>query len=849
MSSLNALRGGFKRGQIKRKCMKSLFAGAALIALAQPASALDQQVEDDVPIEEMAQPAADLPEDTQSTEEGNAIVVTATKREQTLQDVPVAISVTTAETIERAQIRDLRDLQSLVPALRVTQLQSSASTNFIIRGFGVGNFGGANNPGIEPSVGVFVDGVYGSRTAAQIGDLPDVQRIEVLRGPQSTLFGKNASAGVISIVTREPKFTFGGAVEASYGNYNAVVAKGYVTGGITDTIAASLAAGINRRDGYVQDLGNGSDSNTRNRWFVRGQLLFHPSSAFKLRLIGDYDRIDETCCAVVNLRRSAATGAINLLGGRVNDAAMPFADVTWSNFPSSNEIENYGLSGQLDYLFGPFTITAITAYRESHALTNQDSDFTSADLIGSNVGDVDIATFTQELRLTGSLMDRFNLMLGAYYFDENVRYRNALTYGSQFRAYADLLSAGNITLFERFGAGVPVGTYFRPGQGIFDDFTLANQAYSLFGNFDAEIVSGVTLTLGANYTHDRKDAVSNVVSTDPFSAIVLSGPFVGLRAFQALPPFLGYPNAVESGQTRDGDWSWTARLAFDVTDRVKAYASYATGFKARSFNLSRDSRPLASDIPALSAAGLLTPNLTTGSRFAGPEDAKVYELGLKADWRIVSANLTVFKQIITGFQYNTLSGTFTGTGFALANAGQQSTFGIEFDGTARPTDNLTFTLAMVYLDPKYDSFINSALGDASGLSPAGVPGISATFGAQYAKEFGNGDRVILRGDYHYESQVQVIEGLPGFIQRNAMGQVVSYQSAFDAARPFTREVSDLNASLTYALASGLELSVWGRNLLDNRYLLAVFDSVAQSGSLSGYRNQPRTYGVSARFKF
>ena len=570
MSGLNALRGGFKRGQIKRKCMKSLFAGAALIALAQPASALAQQVDDDVPVEEMAQPAADLPEEVQTSEEGNAIVVTATKREQTLQDVPVAVSVTTAETIEHAEIRDLKDLQSLVPALRVTQLQSSANTSFIIRGFGAGNFEGADNPGIEPSVGVFIDGVYRSRTAAQIGDLPDVQRIEVLRGPQSTLFGKNASAGVISIVTREPKFKFGGAAEVSYGNYNAIVAKGYVTGGITDTIAASLAAGINKRDGFVQDLGYNGEANTRDRWFVRGQILFEPSSEFRLRLIGDYNRIDETCCAVVNLRRSAATGAINLLGGRVNDAATPFADVVWSNFPSSDEIENYGVSGQFDYQFGPFTITAITAYRESHALTNQDSDFTSADLIGSNQGDVDIETFTQELRLTGSLMDRFNLMLGAYYFDENVRYRNSLTFGNQLRAYADLLSAGNIALFERFGAGAPVGTFFRPGQGIFDDFTLDNKAYSLFGNVDAEIVSGVTLTLGANYTHDSKDASSNVVSTDTFSAITLSGPFVGLRPLQFLPQFRNFPTAVESGRTRDKDWSWTARLAFDVTDSVNA---------------------------------------------------------------------------------------------------------------------------------------------------------------------------------------------------------------------------------------------------------------------------------------
>ena len=173
--------------------MKKLILRAALLgasALSSTAYAQDAAVEE-------AQPA---PAAVEEDAEGNEIVVTATKREQTLQDVPVAVSVTTGATIEQAQIRDLKDLQTLVPTLRVTQLQSSANTNFIIRGFG----NGANNAGIEPSVGVFVDGVYRSRTAAQIGDLPDVQRVEVLRGPQSTLFGKNASAGVISMVTKAP---------------------------------------------------------------------------------------------------------------------------------------------------------------------------------------------------------------------------------------------------------------------------------------------------------------------------------------------------------------------------------------------------------------------------------------------------------------------------------------------------------------------------------------------------------------------------------------------------------------------------------------------------------------------
>ncbi|KAB2855787.1 MAG: TonB-dependent receptor, partial [Sphingopyxis terrae] len=213
-----------------------------------------------------AQDTAEAP--ASDTDYGNDIIVTATKRSQTLQDTPIAVSVTSAADIQNAQIRDLIDLQSAVPSLRVSQLQSSANTNFIIRGFG----NGANNPGIEPSVGVFIDGVYRSRSAAQIGDLPNVERIEVLRGPQSTLFGKNASAGVISIVTQKPQYEFGGSVEASYGNYDAFVIKGDITGPISDKIAFSLGGNYNRRDGYARDVNLDTDVNDRNRWGVRGQL-------------------------------------------------------------------------------------------------------------------------------------------------------------------------------------------------------------------------------------------------------------------------------------------------------------------------------------------------------------------------------------------------------------------------------------------------------------------------------------------------------------------------------------------------------------------------------------------------
>ena len=861
--------------------------------------------------------AQDAAQDAENADT-NVIIVTASKRETTLQEIPIAVSVTSGEDIEDAQVRDLIDLQTLVPSLRVSQLQSSANTNFIIRGFG----NGANNPGIEPSVGVFIDGVYRSRSAAQIGDLPNIQRVEVLRGPQSTLFGKNASAGIISIVTERPQFEFGGSVEATYGNFNARILKADVTGPISETLAFSLAGNINKRDGYARDLNLGIKFNDRDRWGVRGQLLWEPSADLSFRLIGDYDKIDENCCVAANVQENPAiTAALRAASGQARpiEAADPFSYRVRNNIPSTNEIENYGVSLQGDWNIGALTVTSISAYREVRSMTNQDSDFTAADLIGQNLANTSIDTFTQELRVASDFDGPINFLLGGFYFDEKIAFTNDLLFGRDFRGYANALAGGSIPVIESQILNVPVGTFFRQGQGIADEFAYDNSAFSIFGQVDFKPTDRLTFTFGFNYTEDKKSVRSNVISTDPFSALDLTaigsqvlsqtavattvgqalqlgrlanaaevGAFAAaqpavfgqiqagaaafaaanrnltpaqaratgnpalvgnqlldLRSLQFLPPFLNFPNAVESGRTKDDDFSYTIRANYEITDNLNIYATYATGFKATSFNLSRDSRPFPADFipgspvnnPASSPirnAGLALPNLTTGSRFAGPEESEVYEAGLKAQWPLVAFNIAVFKQSIKGFQSN----VFTGTGFALANAGEQSTFGIEFDGTVKPTDGLNLFVAFTYLDPTYDSFVNSAVGDLTGTTPAGIPALSASMGGSYTYEFSGGTTLSVRGDYSYESDVQIAEGLPGF---GANAQAV--------ARNFRRQVDLVSASATLALTNGFEISIWGRNLLDDRYVSTVFDSVAQAGSISGYPSLPRTYGGSVRFKF
>ena len=860
----------------------ALLSGAAALAFAMPAAAHAQDVADD---------------DTTVEDEFSGapvIVVTATKREQTLQETPMSVSVTTGETLENAQIRDVLDLQTVTPSLRVSQLQTSSASTFIIRGFGNGD----NNFGIEPSVGVFIDGVFRSRSAAALSDLPNVQRIEVLNGPQSTLFGKNASAGVISVVTREPQFTFGGSVEASYGNFNAIVLKGDVTGPLTDNIAFSIDGSYNKRDGYATIVNLDEEQNNRDRWATRGQLLFEPTPDLRIRAIVDYSEIDEVCCQVATLVSGPVTGAINAVGGQLSTDFFGYE--AFLNFVPTNEVKNYGGSVQADWNTGPLSITSITSYRELENFFLSDIDYTSAD-IATETRDQAVETFTQELRIASDFDGPINFLLGGFYFDEKINQDSAIPNGSQIRDVFELLAGGNPvdvltgapSVFNGVEAalGLPQESIFLTPLLTSETFSMDNTSWSIFGTVDFEPVDGLVFTAGFNYTDDKKNFALSQTSFDPlgqvnlvdafivggiaqalmvapgsvdaatiagfasnpatapiFQAITAAAidpaqnPLLGLQAFQFQPPFLAIPNAVEDGKTRDDKLTYLFRASYEVTPEVNVYASYATGFKASSVNLSRDSRPLNTDFTAgprgstilapsspILNAGLAVPNLVSGSRFAGPEEAEVYEIGLKASIEGVNFNLALFDQSIEGFQ----SFAFTGTGFALRNAGKQSVRGFEMDVNVRPTDGLVLTFAATHLDPLFDDFPGSVLGDLTGVRPAGIPSWAIATSATYTHEFGlSGNRLITRVDYNHESDTPINNGLPTFGPNN-----------------FTREVNLVNASMTFAMENGIEVGIWGRNLFDDQYILTIFDGVAQAGTVSGYPSAPRTYGGVVRFKF
>lgn len=867
-----------------------LFAGSALpvllLALATPAVAQDQANAD------QADPASSSPRVP-------VIVVTANKREEALEDTPIAVSVVGSQEIEQAEIQDLLDLQTLVPSLAIRQGQTSGNTNFFIRGFG----NGQNAIGLEPSVGVFIDGVYRSRSAASISDLPNLERVEVLRGPQTTLFGKNASVGVISVTTKKPQFKFGGHIESSYGNYDLRRFEGYVTGPLSDNLAVALGGNLNRRDGFVEDLGTGAKYNERDRWGIRGDILWEPSADASFRLIADYDRIDENCCILTNLVEGPTGASIRALGGQFV-SEDPFSYNVFYDIVPSNRIENSGISLQGDIDLSFATLTSITAYRRNEVDSQFDPDATSLRLFSTNSGQSDIKTFTQEVRLQSNGASKLiDWMVGGYYFDERLKSGNDLFYGADFRRYLGAL-LGNptqVTAFEA-AAGVPAGTFAASGQGISERSEQDNTAWSIFGNIDLNITDRLTATFGISYTKDEKDVSVSAISTDALAAVNLDqlgynatlrnllaargvnlqnpasvGPFVAanpaiyaqlqqqalttalgtanpfnaLRALQFFPPFLNLPNAVEDGRSRDSSTDFTVRLAYDITDQISVYASYATGFKASSWNLSRQSRPpsalvlrgnpvvdpvtrqvlRATPSSPVTGAGLYLTNLVPGTRLAAPEEAEVFELGIKGTFDTFAFTLTVFEQTLENFQTT----VFTQNGFVFANAAEQSTFGVEVDFRWSPLDGLYLTGGATFLDPVYDRFPNFGPGiDISGQQPQGVAETQFTLGANYNFTIGSVDAFV-RADWQH------IGNSPFLDDPN--------EAANLAVGGYSREQNLVNMAVGIRTSSQFAVSLWARNLFDDQHIVFASPALAQAGTINGAPNQPRTYGVTIRRSF
>jgi iron complex outermembrane recepter protein len=496
------------------------------------------------------------------------IIVTAQKREERLQEVPVAVSAFDAQVLQESGVRDIKDLIILAPSLNVTSTASESSTTARIRGIGtVGD-----NPGLESSVGVTIDGVYRPRNSVGFGDLGEIERIEVLRGPQGTLFGKNTSAGVLNVVTARPSFNFGGSAELTAGNYGAAGASGSITGplGSGETLAARLYGVVRQRDGFLDVVtGTGprvqSDDVDQKYYSFRGQLLWVPTENIDVRIIADLSHRDENCCAAVQLFTGTTSAFIDALTPNdtgtlvpVNRTALglaptlgtnrllpnrPYDRVAFANRDTNQVIEEDGISAEVNWETGIGDITSVTAFRNWESTNAQDSDFTTADILyrpadGQNA--FRFEQFSQELRMQGTAFgDRLDWLVGAFYANEDLTRRDALLFGSQYTAYWDFLAAGTLSpasLNAFITAGTPLppliqatlGTVGLPGTtpayptggGSRDSYLQNSESIALFTHNNIKLTEQLELTLGLRWTQEEKNVTSDFSTNAPGCATV-----------------------------------------------------------------------------------------------------------------------------------------------------------------------------------------------------------------------------------------------------------------------------------------------------------------------------------------
>lgn len=393
------------------------------------------------------------------------IIVTATQRASPIADIPVAVTAIDAAAMRNSGATDIRQLSQLAPSLMISSTGSEANAAARIRG--VGTVG--DNPGLESSVGVFIDGVYRPRTGAALTDLGEIDSIELLRGPQGTLFGRNSTAGLIAIATRAPEFEWGANGEVTLGNYDYWRLAGRITAPLSPTVAASIDGVLVRRDGFLElDDRTGArvgSTNNRDRELVRGQLLFRPDDAFSLRLIADYTHRDERCCGAVTINRSEETGSnpgsatpsasnrivtlLDRLGGAVPADPLTPYDRRTVITPGRNHVsrvEDWGLSAQADWTLDGAQITAISAYRSYRSSDFGDADYSGADLLYRNPGTFrEFRTFSQELRAQGKALGGvLDWLVGGYYGHEALNLRDNIRFGADYGRFAACrLLAGN----------------------------------------------------------------------------------------------------------------------------------------------------------------------------------------------------------------------------------------------------------------------------------------------------------------------------------------------------------------------------------------------------------------------
>ena len=563
----------------------ALLVSTGLFAIATPAFAqtavsntdTDKQTAKPTPGATEGAATQDQAREQQPVDTGD-IVITATRRNQALSDVPMAVSAVTAENLRNTGATDIRQLEQVAPSLMVSSTSSEGGAA-VARIRGVGTVG--DNPGLEGSVGIFIDGVYRSRAGVALTELGPLDRIEVLRGPQGTLFGRNTSAGLVSIITAKPRFTPEVSGQVDFGNYSMRRFEGSVTGPLSDTIAARLDGVYLKRDGFIKDVISGRRINDRDRWLLRGQILYQPSDNLSLRIIGDYSKKTEECCAATYLPVHDVTAAgpqpstiaaiERGLGAIIDDDTFARRTSIAPGRDYDSKVTDYGLSGELTYDFGAAELTSITAYRYNKYDRGTASSYNNLDILyrPSDGGSFNrFKTFTQELRLQGNAWNnRLDWLIGGYYANEKLRVDDNLSYGADYARYGNCLVAAN------FVAGGSPASLLAPGASptCFNTAVASGVRASLINSLatapNATVAANIAANIGALSAFARLPNTGVPFPLPNFSV----APFGNSGFANLTSPLLSLNNVAldDSYRQTSNNWALFTHNIFSITDRLK----------------------------------------------------------------------------------------------------------------------------------------------------------------------------------------------------------------------------------------------------------------------------------------
>ena len=800
--------------------------------------------------DQVADTSASVPDQagpTQTTPVGPGdVVVTARHRAETAQQVPLAISVLTADSIEATGNFNILKLQQLTPTL---QVYSSNPRNTAVNIRGLGAPFGLTSDGFEQGVGIYVDDVYNARVAAATFDFLDVAQVEVLRGPQGTLYGKNTTAGAINITTNQPTFDFEGRAEVTFGNLGYKQAKAAVSGPLSDTVAARLAIATTTRRGTIFNVTTDRRINEQDNSGVRGQLLFKPSDAISLTLAGDYSEQNPECCGTVFVRTGLTQRALNrqyaALSAAQNYTVVsrnPFDRLTDIDAPLNAGNKIGGVSLKSLWGIGPGTLTAITAWRFWDWKPQNDRDFTGLSIVSASNNPSQQDQYSQELRYNYD-GEPLSFVLGAFGFRQRIDTQGLEQQGTNASKWnlSPSASATNVANIPATLAGLTAK----------NTQSLSSTSAALFGQVSLKVTPELIIQPGARINYDKKRGLYQRVVTTGGGQIIASCAPSATTGNAVLTAQCGiYQPQVSAPSVSDWNFSYDLNVRYQVASDVLAYASYAKSFKTVGIN--QNGLPLDAANQPITSAGTVK-----------PESVNHFELGVKTQFfdRRATLNLAAFLTDIKDYQATVNNGQYGVLRGYLANAGKVRSQGIELDASIRPNDVFTAYINGAYTDAKYKRFVDAPCPPelAGGTvvtgtqvpGPAGVPGSLSPANCDIS-----GQRLpgVSKWALSYGGEVHVPVTLLAKQGQVYLGVDGNYRSSF-SSNPSPSAYTNIggyaitNVRAGFRVEAGVDVFAWVRNAFDTQYLELLQVAPSNVGLIAGTPGDPRTYGATVAFRF